>query len=191
MVGFAVISCGKKKDDRDPYPFEVEDACYKQELTYLADKNSCGEKSKYGLLDAGVQNNFLECKGYLDIPNPGAYCNIKETEIVAIQPTVKKITIRYSYIADLSKDPPIGKTSVHSDLMPKPVLVSDNDNVERSFVQVKHSDIFGPTKFEGYTMTVTGTGPFKIFDLEAPKAPGYWLESSSGLAIHEIKIEQP
>ena len=191
IVAIAAASCGKDKKDRQPYPFEVEQSCHSQALTYIEASNQCGPKSNYGLLYSDRKDNYLQCKGYLDIPNPGAYCVVNEAEIVPLQDSVKKISIRYTYLADASTDFPIGSKSLPESLMPQPVLVSESDNIERSFEQAERGDIFGDKKFEGYTMTVVGKGPFKIVDLNEPKGAGYWLEAGSGLVIAEVKIENP
>lgn len=192
-LAFAIpllIGCGKDKKERDPYDFEVQNSCYKQALTYDSAKNACGPKANFGLINA-KSNNYLICNGYSDIPNPGAYCKVNEAEIVPAQESVKKVSVRYGFFAEVSTEIPIGENKLPSALVPNPKIVSETDNIERSFEQIERDDIFSDTKFEGYTITMTGKGPFKIVDLNEYERRGYWLESNSGLVIYEIKIEQP
>jgi hypothetical protein len=192
-LAFAIpllIGCGKDKKDRAPYDFEVQESCYGQALTYDKAKNACGPKATLGLLNA-QQNNYLLCNGYSDIPNPGAFCTVNEAEIVPAQDAIKKVSVRYGFIADASTEKPIGENTLPTALLPRPVIVSEPDNIERSFEQIERDDIFSDKKFEGYTITMTGKGPFKIVDLNEYEKRGYWLESGSGLVIYEIKIEQP
>jgi hypothetical protein len=185
VLAASLFACGKKDDDNKTEPSREFD-CYHLGLTFDKASNACGKSATYGLISN--DKSLIACKGYSDIRNYGAYCSVKQGEILGKQDSEKTITIKYNLIAEPSTETQDPKTSDPAEFgrVPRLIFSSETDGIERS---LKPSD-FADHKPIPNTLTLKGTGPVKLEDLNTPVyTKGYWLTPDATLEILDIRVE--